>query len=426
MFHTYVAWFALARLRLPRRRQLGWWGFAVACILVGFPSLAVAQCESRVDTTPVDYLEYREARYTICYSAAYPDDLDFVDEWVSRAFDLGLQKYGVATPMYESEPFYLTVYLPGAATASTSQGLVRMACCYPDGKTTHAEIHYLTPSAWEGDVLGGLGQPPEHYHPHYITHEVVHFFQWACCWVAARDSGYRWPTWLTEGMAESDGYRHTTAYGGTTAIGKLHQRIREQEGDSVIYGQTLLSEQGFVVTNEYWAGGWVMNYLADRYGDEIHVDLLRQPLADVLSTYGASIGAFFSDLVDEYRRLDDPGPGSGKYPSMACTGRHWRSTAGLSFEVQILNNEQRPANHGVFQQQYRRDASRPWTTDRTISGVSGDRSGYSTPLFTSTSSPPFQWRARSCPSSQTTDGACSNWSNTINWTAETCARTRVD
>lgn len=63
-----------------------------------------------------------------------------------------------------------------------------------DDEDVHAEIHYLTPSAWEGSVLGGLSTPAEDYHPHYITHEVVHFFQWACCHVAAREEGYRWPT----------------------------------------------------------------------------------------------------------------------------------------------------------------------------------------------------------------------------------------
>ena len=39
---------------------------AVAGSLVWFPAAAVAQCESRADATPVDYLEYREGRFTIC------------------------------------------------------------------------------------------------------------------------------------------------------------------------------------------------------------------------------------------------------------------------------------------------------------------------------------------------------------------------
>ena len=155
-------------------------------------------------------------------SATAPTTLstwDFVAPWVSRAFDLGAAKYGVLTPTYGGDPFYLTVYLPGAETALTSQGLVRMACCYPDEEgTTHAEIHYLTPAAWEGTCWAASASPPEYYHPHYLTHETVHFFQWACCRDDADAEGYRWPTWLTEGMAESDGYRHTTEYSRTTAV----------------------------------------------------------------------------------------------------------------------------------------------------------------------------------------------------------------
>ena len=48
---------------------------ALIGILGGFPAAAVAQCESRADATPVDYVEYREGRFTICYSIDYPDDL---------------------------------------------------------------------------------------------------------------------------------------------------------------------------------------------------------------------------------------------------------------------------------------------------------------------------------------------------------------
>ena len=133
--------------------------FAGACLVV-VPSLAAAQCESKADASPVEYLEYRDGRYTICYSPDYPDDLELADQWVSQAFDLGVEKYGVIDPTYGDDPFKLTVYLPGAATARTSQGYVSMACCYSEGGEVHAEVHYLTPSAWEGDVLGGLGQPP--------------------------------------------------------------------------------------------------------------------------------------------------------------------------------------------------------------------------------------------------------------------------
>lgn len=116
-------------------------------------------------------------------------------------------------------------------------------------------------------------------------------------------------------------------------------------------------------------------------------------------------------------------------PRVACTGRYWYpNSGGISFEVRILNNDQRPLSHDVVQQQYRRDASGPWTTDPTLSLVVPglEASGFSTPLFTDVSSPPFQWRARSCPRQAQTDDMCSDWSNVISWTAASCAGTRVD
>ena len=93
--------------------------------------------------------------------------------------------------------------------------------------------------------------------------------------------------------------------------------------------------------------------------------------------------------------------------------------------MRILNNDRRPTNHQVFRKQHRPDASHQWTTSSNISIVSGDTSGFSTPLFTSVSSPGFQWRARSCPLRVRTDDTCSNWSNIIDWTAASCASTRV-
>jgi len=400
---------------------------ALAGSLAWFPAVATAQCESRADVTPVDYIEYREGRFTICYSPDYPDDLDFVAPWVSRAFDLGAEKYRVLRPTYGGNPFYLTVYLPGAETALTSQGLVRMACCYPDGEgTTHAEIHYLTPAVWEGDVLGGLGQPPEYYHPHYLTHETVHFFQWACCRDDANADGYRWPTWLTEGMAESDGYRHTTEYSRTTAVALLRQRVRDHELDGAIYGENLSGDRVLAVPSVYWAGGWVMNHLADTYGDEIHLDLLRRPLADVLQAHGTTIGQLFHDLVAGLAIEPQEIPTDEYAPHVACTGRYWRSSSGLSFEVRIVNNAQRPHDFTRFSSQYRRDASASWTMDPTGAHVEPGWAefGVSPPLFTGPSSRPFQWRVRACPSGGQSS-ECSGWSNVINWTAESCARVSV-
>lgn len=101
-----------------------------------------------------------------------------------------------------------------------------------------------------------------------------------------------------------------------------------------------------------------------------------------------------------------------------------RSSLGLPQDSTAYHNGQRPAND-AFQQQYRRDAARPWTTDSGRALISGDTSGFSGPLFTGLSSPPFQWRARSCPWPTSNSSVCSNWSNVINWSVASCARTCV-
>ena len=77
----------------------------------------------------------------------------------------------------------------------------------------------------------------------------------------------------------------------------------------------------------------------------------------------------------------------------------------------------------MFQQQYRPDASHSWTTSSTSTVIllNWSHSNFSTPLFSSLSSSPFQWRARSCPAHTRSDNRCSNWSNTIDWTAASCA-----
>ena len=111
---------------------------------------------------------------------------------------------------------------------------------------------------------------------------------------------------------------------------------------------------------------------------------------------------------------------------MGCTGRYWRRNDGrLSFEVRLLNNGARPADFDVFTQQYRASTSQPWTTGgSTTWPLDRETSGFATPLFAGLSSPPFQWRARSCPRSPN-DGTCSSWSNVINWIASSCAATNA-
>ena len=232
-----------------------------------------------------------------------------------------------------------------------------------------------------------LRQPPEYYHPHYITHEVVHFFQWTCC---RDDREYSWPTWVIEGMAESDGYRHTSEYSRTTALIDLADKVREEEMDGLACCYNLAMEEGFVISSPYWVGGWVMNYLAEESGEEIHIELLRNKLSTVLTARGLTVEELFEDMAKAI--AVEPERGTYTAPEVVCTGRYSQRDSGTySFEVRILNNRQRPEDYTWFYQQHRIRPTDTWTAASEISwiGSSWDQSNFSSPLFTGPSSSPI-------------------------------------
>ena len=307
--------------------------FTFAILLAAGP--VYAECRSHYDDSGIDYVEYTRSRYTICHGPGrdHLRDRNLVRKWVDSAFQLGREKYQVRTFESDGHELKLTVYLPPVATAATRQGVVRFACCYNDrygtlgnnGTTVqHAEVHYLTPSAWEpwcchplnpgkGEALGGLAQPPEYYHPHYVTHEVMHYFQHVCCREDARDRGYRVPSWITEGMAESDGYRHTSEWSRTEAVRRLGLKFVDDELGSVIWGRSLDLVRSLHVTDLYWAGGFVMNYLAETYGDDIHRELLLDDIGTVLERRHSSVTDLFVDLVVVARELLEDFDGTETY-----------------------------------------------------------------------------------------------------------------
>ena len=288
--------------------------FSLAALLGVSP--ADAECNSYYGGTDIEYLEYVRSQYTICYgpSGDQFNDRNLVRNWVNKAFRLGREKYKVRTLESWGSELKLTIYLPPNPTSATSQGVVRFACCYHDrhgmvgknGRTLqHAEIHYFTPSAWEGEVFGGLRRPATDYHPHYLTHEMMHLFQFVCCSQEAYQRGYNVPSWITEGMAESDGYRHTTDYNREDGVEKLNEKFVTDELRNVIWGRNLDLKRAFQVSSIYWAGGFVMNYLAETHGDAIHYELLKDDLGVVLERYNSSITDLFVDLLVLTEQLKD-------------------------------------------------------------------------------------------------------------------------
>ena len=417
----------MVEIRLLRR-------LVAAVAIWALPHFTFAQCESfDSDTTALGLtpavITTVGQNFTVCYDPDFADDLALFREWIPKGMELGLQKYGFVGPLTrDGEPADVVVFLPPRPTTRTRRGYIGFTTGRRSDLSNgawRAELHYLTPSAWGNAPYGGLSYPSaEEYHAHYIVHETMHVVQFGL----EDTKEYEAPKWIWEALAEYDGYLHTTEWNRTEAIYRLFDRSEEKDLPAKIYCcRTLRGGNSAIVTTDvYYAGAIVMMFLAENFGAEIHRDLFDAPMAELIAGRGNTVDATFTQFQTWYpEKLDEifDVPGTDYTPSMACTGRYWYHSGGISFEVRILNNEERPAAHEVFRQQYRRDASHPWTTDGGAR-VIGSTSGFSTPLFTSPSSPPFQWRARSCPAGTETDRACSNWSNIINWTAARCASTR--
>ena len=254
---------------------------------------AGAECNSHYDpdSSGLNWASVTYQLYTICYDSRYQNDVAVVKRWLDATLELGWQKYGVARPTRRGKDLYTTVFLPPVATGYTSQGLVRTACCVDDGSGYRAEIHYLTPSAWRGYALGRLDIPVSDYHPHYVMHEMSHVVQLSF----ESESRSEPPTWIIEGLAEYDGFFYATEYNRTTAIDSLiryvHQRDREK-----IFCCLTLGSSGISTSSVYYGGAAIMMFLAERFGEGIHVELLTTPLTEVLEQRGTTVAETFAEL----------------------------------------------------------------------------------------------------------------------------------
>jgi len=179
--------------------------------------------------------------------------------------------------------------MPPVPAKLTSQG--KLAVRYDDreGSVVRAELYYFTPSAWRGDRLGRLRIPVADYHPHYVMHEMSHVVQYSF----PRDS--KPPAWIIEGIAEYEGFFHTTEYNRTTAIDSLIRYVHRNDREKILCCLTL-GGSGIATSSIYAGGAVIMLFLAERFGEGIHAELFTAPLAEVLERRGTTVAETFAEL----------------------------------------------------------------------------------------------------------------------------------
>ena len=106
-------------------------------------------------------------------------------------------------------------------------------------------------------------------------------------------------------MAEYDGMFHTTEYNRTAGFNSLVRYVHDRIPDKLYCCQTADSRSpAFGSTDVYFGGSLILKYLADTFGEEIHVRLLRhtyptfaEALAAEIEAEGTTVPDAFNDML---------------------------------------------------------------------------------------------------------------------------------
>ena len=272
-----------------------WWG-----LFLFVPTSVHADC-ARAEDGGI-WLEAAHVQYSICYTSECANDVEFVRIWLDRTEQLMLDKYGLDRHGYQ-----MSVYLHPVPTSRAGVGLATNICCSGNA----GEIHYLTPSApaWEEGRSRGsttsLGQPfDDHYHAKTLVHEYI--TQAHARISADKTRGFKYysaPSSFHQGLEEYDGMFHSTEFNRTTTYRRLLDYADERLRDKVYCCRTLASTQALGTTDAYNGGALLMKFLADQFGEGLHLDLLKSgrptfeaALVDELSSRGLTVPEAFDDL----------------------------------------------------------------------------------------------------------------------------------
>ena len=259
----------------------------------------------------IDWLEADHGQYSICYTTEYEEDVAFVERWIDHAESLMRDKYRVAKfvrPLAQT-PFHLYVVLLPEPNADADTGTTRFQCCYDaSGAYTSsgafARIPYLTPSHPEWTTRptwGGMQLPAADYHAKNLVHEVTHAGQHSIY-------GGPWPrqipAWVSEGLAEYEGMFNATEHNRTVGFATLVRYVRDTIPDRVFYGQTLASGDLTLSTSDvYFGGSLILKYLAETFGEDLHVRLVRHAHPTFIEALAAEFAAAGTTVLEVFQGL---------------------------------------------------------------------------------------------------------------------------
>lgn len=221
------------------------------------------------------WLEAKSAHYTIFYKINYERDVEFARTWMDRTEQLMKTKYRV-TPGH----YHMSLYLLDAPAGDINTDVSgQNECCkqMSSGFET-GTIKLLTISApdWKSSNLKsslGLLKAGEDYHAKVLVSEYIPIGHKAT--QDSRPKGgwsyYSAPNWFVQGLQEYDAIFHSTQNNRTMTSKRLLEWAKRNRS------QFYCCSPKLEIAEDYNGGATFMAFLADKFGEDIHARLLRNP-----------------------------------------------------------------------------------------------------------------------------------------------------
>ena len=271
----------------------------IALVTLFAPGAATAQGACQGVTEPdLAWRADQHDSYTICYVQEYAHDLQFYARWLRRGTAIMRNKYGFERHHHDELLVFLHPELiPGHGLRADFQVV--------DGERVAIHVVTLSAPAWaernhcchtEALRLG------RNYQAKVLVHEYVHAFQ---------RLDYDTPRWFYEGIAEYEGIYNTTTYNSTVNHRALMAYVVAKKAPNgrrrLLVGccQTLPpGEPMFIVDDVYNGGAFLLKFLEERVGPEIHVRLFKHgatpfdaALRDALAEAGMTVPEMFDEIA---------------------------------------------------------------------------------------------------------------------------------
>ena len=233
------------------------------------PAPAVAQdalsCELKLESDG----------FQICYDDRYPEDAEEAKQILDKATERLRLRYGV-------QGTFNTLYLlgePGTVECSGREFTINVGTALSCGGE---EIYLLTKSSPERDTCCtqlGLHFQSDEYNVTVLVHEYSTAFQHGF------PGFYSKPRWFYDGLEQYEGY----VAADSPRLWRLAAE-KTYNDNAISCGEGLMGE-ALSIAEPYAAGATYFRYLADRFGEQLHIDMIRDGRSDA--------SQILAELIDE-------------------------------------------------------------------------------------------------------------------------------